>query len=80
MLGLPLKIRFLKKLDLMYPCCASEQAITTRTYAAYAYLALTKGGCQANTSLKAAFSLRVGKMSFFCGEGKHLLDGKVFLR
>jgi len=49
-------------------------------YAAYDYLALMMGGCQAKKSLEPAFLLTMNKLSYFCGEGKRLLDIKLFLR
>ncbi len=60
--------------------CKRTSNVETRKYAAYAYLALTLGDCQANKSLEAAFLLTLSKLSFFCGEGKRLLDQFVFLR
>ena len=53
--------------------CRRISSTKTRKHAAYAYLALTIGDCQANRSLEAAFLLTMSKLSFFCGEGKRLL-------
>ena len=60
--------------------CKRTSDIKKSMYAAYVYLALIEGGCQANKTLEAAFLLTMNKLSFFCGEGKRLLDIKQVLR